>query len=254
MSNPGVPQGADGKRVSTAAMARLALAATLLLVVAGCPQSQPPDAPKEDQSLDSDIAKASYGLGYNIAGNVSAQYGEALDADAFSAGLSDGLKGAEARVSEQEVLAGINALNAEREASRQSASVANLERSRAFLAENGRREGVTTLPSGLQYEVLVAADGARPTVNDRVKTHYQGTLPDGSVFDSSVERGEPAVFPVNGVIRGWVEALQLMSVGSKWKLYVPPELAYGERGAGGRIGPNQALVFEVELLEILPPE
>ena len=108
-----------------------------------------------------------------------------------------------------------------------------------------------TTPSGLQYEVITAGDGATPKATDKVRTHYKGTLLNGEVFDSSYDRGEPAEFPVNGVIKGWTEALQMMKVGSKWKLYVPPELGYGERGAGGAIGPNAALVFEVELLGIV---
>lgn len=119
-----------------------------------------------------------------------------------------------------------------------------------FRAENAQREGVVTLPSGLQYEVLAEGDGASPGPTDRVVTHYHGTLIDGTVFDSSVERGQPATFPVNGVIAGWTEALQLMQVGDKWRLVLPPELAYGERGAGARIGPGATLVFEVELLEV----
>ncbi len=119
-----------------------------------------------------------------------------------------------------------------------------------FLKENQQREGVVTLPSGLQYEVIRMGDGKRPAATDKVRTHYHGTLIDGSVFDSSVERGEPISFPVNGVIKGWQEALQLMPVGSKWKLYIPYYLAYGERGAGADIKPYSALVFEVELLGI----
>ncbi len=119
-----------------------------------------------------------------------------------------------------------------------------------FQAENAQREGVVTLPSGLQYEVLAEGDGATPGATDRVVTHYHGTLIDGTVFDSSVERGQPATFPVNGVIAGWTEALQLMQEGDKWRLVLPPELAYGERGAGQQIGPNATLVFEVELLEV----
>lgn len=120
-----------------------------------------------------------------------------------------------------------------------------------FLAENAQRTGVTVLPSGLQYEVLKTGNGQKPKASDKVKCHYHGTLIDGSVFDSSVQRGTPAVFPVNGVIQGWVEALQLMQTGDKWKLFIPSELAYGERGAGDSIGPNTTLVFEVELLEIV---
>ncbi len=120
----------------------------------------------------------------------------------------------------------------------------------AFLAENGRKKGVTTTASGLQYEVINSGDGPSPTISSKVKTHYHGTLINGEVFDSSVERGEPISFPVNGVIKGWTEALQLMKVGDKWRLFIPSDLAYGTRGAGGKIGPNAALIFEVELLGI----
>ena len=120
----------------------------------------------------------------------------------------------------------------------------------AFLAENGLREGVVSLPSGLQYEVMAEGDGATPGLTSTVTTHYHGTLIDGAVFDSSVQRGQPASFPVNGVISGWTEALQLMQVGDKWRLFVPPDLAYGERGAGGLIAPGTTLIFEVELLEV----
>jgi len=127
----------------------------------------------------------------------------------------------------------------------------NLETGNAFLEQNKNRDGINTTASGLQYEVLVEGDGPVPTADDRVRVHYHGTLIDGTVFDSSVERGEPAVFGVTQVIPGWTEALQLMPVGSKWKIYLPSNLAYGERGAGADIGPNSALIFEVELLEIV---
>ncbi len=126
----------------------------------------------------------------------------------------------------------------------------NLEKGMAFLAENGKRPEVVTLESGLQYEIIVKAEGKKPVPTDRVKIHYHGTLIDGTVFDSSVDRGEPMVHAANGFIQGWNEALQLMSVGSKWKLYVPANLAYGENGAGKNIGPNETLIFEVELLGI----
>ena len=125
------------------------------------------------------------------------------------------------------------------------------EAGKAFLEENAKREEVTVLASGLQYEVLQAGEGDKPTASSTVKTHYHGTLISGEVFDSSVERGQPAEFPVNGVIAGWTEALQLMNVGTKWRLYVPSNLAYGERGAGGKIGPNTTLIFDVELLDIV---
>jgi FKBP-type peptidyl-prolyl cis-trans isomerase FklB len=127
----------------------------------------------------------------------------------------------------------------------------NLEAGKAFLEENKKREGVVTLPSGLQYEVINEGDGAIPKATDKVKCHYHGTLIDGTVFDSSVQRGQPAVFGVNQVIKGWVEALQLMSVGSKWRLYIPSDLAYGKQGAGGSIEPNTTLIFDVELLGIV---
>ena len=120
----------------------------------------------------------------------------------------------------------------------------------AYLATNGTRDEVTTTPSGLQYEVLVAGDGAMPALTDLATVHYTGTLIDGTVFDSSVQRGEPAEFPVNRLIQGWTEALQLMQVGDKWMLYIPPELAYGNRGSGNLIGPGETLVFEVELLGV----
>jgi len=127
----------------------------------------------------------------------------------------------------------------------------NLEEGRAFLEENKKKDNVTALPSGLQFEVLKEGDGEIPKATDKVRCHYHGTLIDGTVFDSSVQRGQPAVFGVNQVIKGWVEALQLMSVGSKWRLYIPSELAYGEQGAGGAIEPNSALIFDVELLGIV---
>lgn len=126
----------------------------------------------------------------------------------------------------------------------------NKDAGEKFLAENKTKPGVVTLPDGLQYQILKEGTGPKPTINDKVKTHYHGTLIDGTVFDSSVERGEPISFPVSGVIKGWTEALQLMPVGSKWKLFIPAELAYGDRQAGPKIGPGSALVFEVELISI----
>jgi len=130
------------------------------------------------------------------------------------------------------------------------AGAENKTKGEAFLAENGKRAEVKTLESGLQYEVITEGTGAKPAATDKVTVHYHGTLIDGTVFDSSVDRGQPASFPVNGVIPGWVEALQLMPTGSKWKLFIPSDLAYGPRGAGGDIGPNATLVFDVELISI----
>ena len=132
----------------------------------------------------------------------------------------------------------------------QKAQSANVEAGQKFLAENGKRDGVVTTATGLQYEVLAEGSGDSPKETEQVTVHYHGTLIDGTVFDSSVERGQPATFPVNGVIPGWVEALQLMKPGAKYKLFIPSNLAYGERGAGGSIGPNATLIFEVELISI----
>ena len=126
----------------------------------------------------------------------------------------------------------------------------NLEEGTKFLEENKKNKGITTLESGLQYEIITAGTGAIPTVNDQVKTHYRGTLIDGTVFDSSYDRGEPITFPVSGVIKGWTEALLLMKEGAKWKLFIPAELAYGQNGAGGVIPPNAALIFDIELISI----
>jgi FKBP-type peptidyl-prolyl cis-trans isomerase FklB len=228
---------------------RAVVLVALALGSAACDKGQD-DAKVTGPALDTEVAKASYGLGYNIAGNVNNQYGKALDAKAFAAGIEDGFARAEMKVPEDAVLAALNALNDAREKERGDLAQTNLAAAQKYLAENGKKPGVVTLPSGLQYEVLVAGTGPKPGQNDTVTTHYTGSLIDGTVFDSSVERGEPASFPVNAVIPGWVEALQLMPVGSKWRLVIPPGLAYQERGAGSRIGPNEALIFTVELISI----
>ena len=233
-------------RSSAVRIGRGMLIAALVVGAAAC-QKAPEPAPK-GPSLDTDVAKASYGLGYNIAGNVDNQYGKALDTKAFLAGAEDGFSGTAAKVPEDQVLSALNALNDARAAERGKLAETNLAAAKAFLAENGKKEGVVTTASGLQYQVLVAGTGPKPGLSDTVTTHYTGTLINGTVFDSSVERGSPATFPVNGVIPGWVEALQMMPIGSKWRIVVPPELAYKERGAGNRIGPNEALIFEIELL------
>ncbi len=144
----------------------------------------------------------------------------------------------------------LNALVEQRQAAADAAASANLDDGLKYLADNAKREGVVSLPSGLQYEVLTAAEGDKPTAEDTVTTHYEGRLIDGTVFDSSYKRDEPATFPLNRVIPGWTEGLQLMSPGAKYRLYVPSELAYGDRGAPGSIPPNSALVFDVELISI----
>ena len=198
-------------------------------------------------NLITELDSVSYSLGVNIGENIKTQF-EDINLDNFEAGIKDVLeKDVEVKISDNQAQAIIQSYFSKKQ-QKQSESV--IEEGINFLRENGKREGVTTLASGLQYEVINDGTGPKPTIEDNVTTHYHGTLIDGTVFDSSVDRGEPASFPVGGVIKGWTEALQLMAVGSKWKLYVPYDLAYGERGAGQQIGPYSTLIFEVELISI----
>jgi FKBP-type peptidyl-prolyl cis-trans isomerase FklB len=200
--------------------------------------------------LESVDQRVSYGIGYNVGSNVSRQPGLDLDAAALRAGLDDGLAGSPARLSEQDLQAAF--MEAQERAMQAAAKQgeANQTVAREYLEQNRNRPGVRVTDSGLQYEVLHSSGSERrPTRTDTVEVHYHGTLIDGTVFDSSVQRGEPISFPVTGVIPGWIEALQMMSVGDKWRLTIPPELAYGPR-ATGRIPANSALIFEVELLGI----
>lgn len=198
-------------------------------------------------NLITELDSVSYSLGVNIGENIKTQF-EDINLDNFEAGIKDVLeKDVEAKISDNQAQAIIQSYFSKKQ-QKQSESV--IEEGINFLRENGKREGVTTLASGLQYEVINDGKGPKPTIEDNVTTHYHGTLIDGTVFDSSVDRGEPASFPVGGVIKGWTEALQLMAVGSKWKLYVPYDLAYGERGAGPQIGPYSTLIFDVELISI----
>jgi FKBP-type peptidyl-prolyl cis-trans isomerase FklB len=199
------------------------------------------------QKLNNEIDSVSYSLGVNIGENIKTQFPD-IDLKNFEAAIKDvlddnkkpSISGADAQKTIQEYFTKQQA----------KASESVVEEGKKFLAENSKKEKVVTLESGLQYEVIKTGEGAKPTLNDQVTTHYHGTLIDGTVFDSSVERGEPASFPVSGVIKGWTEALQLMNVGSKWRLFVPYDLAYGERGAGPKIGPFTTLIFEVELISI----
>jgi FKBP-type peptidyl-prolyl cis-trans isomerase FklB len=196
---------------------------------------------------ETEMEKVSYSLGVNVATGVKAQGIESLDINAISKAINDVFEGNDLDISEEESMQVLQEYFGKIAAEKQAKSS---EVGIAFLAENAAKEGVTTTESGLQYEILSSGDGTKPNATDQVTVHYHGMLTDGTVFDSSVDRGEPATFPVNGVIPGWVEALQLMSVGDKWKLTIPSELAYGDRGAGGLIGPGATLVFEVELLGI----
>lgn len=229
----------------------------LALGLQACNQSADSGAGAADTAasvtLDTPSARLSYGVALGLGRNMAAD-GMDLDVDAFAAGLRDALSGAEPRLSQEEIQAEMMAfqekINAERQAEQQQLAANNAAAAEAFLAENAQREGVVVTDSGLQYEVLEAGDGPIPGPDDTVEVHYSGTLLDGTEFDSSYRRGQPVTFGVGQVIAGWTEALQLMATGSKWKLYIPPDLAYGSGGAGQVIGPNAALTFEVELLGI----
>lgn len=190
----------------------------------------------------------SYSLGILMAQNLQSQGFEELNAESMSSAISDVLNGETPKLSAQDANMILQQHMMKKQEAQHSEAIAEGE---AFLKVNGEREDVVTLESGLQYEVLKAGDGPKPTDTSKVKVHYHGTLINGTVFDSSVDRGEPATFGVGQVIAGWTEGLQLMPQGSKWKLFIPAELAYGARGAGGKIGPYATLIFEVELLEIL---
>jgi len=204
------------------------------------------------QDLESDEGKAGYSIGVNIGMNLVSQMPmDDLDADALVAGVRDALNG-ELKMSEEEIMAAIQAFSTAQQERMNAQLEAAVQAGRDFLVNNGQRAEVTTTASGLQYEVLSqgAAGAAMPDASDTVTVHYHGTLIDGTVFDSSIERGDPASFPLNGVIAGWTEGVQLMKVGDKFRFFIPPELAYGANGAGQLIGPNTTLVFDVELLEV----
>jgi FKBP-type peptidyl-prolyl cis-trans isomerase FklB len=197
--------------------------------------------------------KFSYALGMNIGSGMHRQ-GVDIDPNILVRGMKDALAGRKLLLTEDEARAAVmqvqNEVRQKQQEKAQAAGAANKKVGDEFLAANKAKDGVVTLPSGLQYKILTAGTGPKPAATDSVVCNYRGTLIDGKEFDSSYKRGQPATFPVNGVIKGWTEALQLMPVGSKWQLFIPPDLAYGERGAGNDIGPDATLIFEVELLSI----
>ncbi len=214
----------------------------------------PPTAPAAPAT---DKDKLSYAIGMNIGRQLKSQSVD-VDPATFAQGFRDAYGGTKTALTEDEARAVMTAFEKEMR-SKQAAAMAqtadkNLKEGEAFLAANKTKDGVVTLPSGLQYKIFKEGTGPKPTLDDTVVCHYKGTLINGTEFDSSYKRNEPAKFPVKGVIRGWTEALQLMPVGSTWQLFVPSALAYGERGAGGVIGPNETLIFEVELLSIQPKQ
>jgi FKBP-type peptidyl-prolyl cis-trans isomerase FklB len=209
----------------------------------------PAQAPVELKDLKQ---KASYAIGAEIAANLKQQEIE-VDPKALAAGVADALAG-KMKLTDAELKEVMNSFRTETmakmETRQKAAGEKNLKEGEAFLTANAKKEGVKTTASGLQYKVSKSGTGKSPKATDSVKVHYHGTLIDGTVFDSSIERGMPITFPLNGVIPGWTEALQLMKEGDKWTLYIPSKLAYGERGPGGKIGPNSTLIFEVELLSV----
>lgn len=196
-------------------------------------------------------AQASYGYGRQIGDQVKQAAFDGLDIEAMLNGIRDAMTDQPMAVDESLIAAAFQQISARMEAQQAEQHKEIKEAGESFLKDNAARPEVNITESGLQYEVLASGDGATPGASDKVRVHYHGTLVDGTIFDSSVQRGEPIEFPVNGVIRGWTEALQNMKVGDKWKLYIPQELAYGAQGAGGAIPPFSALVFEVELLGVL---
>lgn len=230
----------------------LTIPALLLLALpfAGCgKKSTQADTAQTGAVIQSNDQKVSYGIGHNIGSSLEHDKTVTIDQAALLAGITDGLTKAKLRVSEAEIEAAFNAVREKAMTALAAEAGKQLAAGKAYLEKNKAKPGVKVTASGLQYEVLKSGSGPKPTPTSTVKVHYHGTLIDGTVFDSSVQRGEPIEFPVTGVIPGWVEALQLMSVGDKWRLTIPSEIAYGPRGKGD-IPPNAVLIFEVELLAI----
>ena len=208
-------------------------------------------------NLDSHQAQVSYIIGRDLARNF-AQQGLDLDVDTLAGALTEGMQGLPSRLTQEQMQATMQQLQEQMGGADdddntqdpESMNNNNKAEGEAFLAQNASKAGVTTLPSGLQYEVITQGTGAKPSLKSSVTTHYHGTLINGTVFDSSYQRGQPATCPVNGVIAGWTEALQLMAEGSKYRLYIPSDLAYGKRGAGRDIPGDTALIFDVELMKV----
>jgi FKBP-type peptidyl-prolyl cis-trans isomerase FklB len=203
----------------------------------------------KDVELKSDKQKFSYSVGVQVGNNLKRQNID-YEPKAVAQGIQDALAGTTPKLTEAEMRAAIEAQQRQEMAKREAAAGKNLEAGKAFLAENKKKAGVVTRESGLQYKVIQDGKGKQPKATDTVSVHYRGTLTNGTEFDSSHKRGEPATFPVNGVIKGWQEVLPLMKEGAKWQVWIPSDLAYGARGAGHNIGPNETLIFEIELLAV----
>lgn len=230
---------------------RIASAFIATALITACSNGQ-----RDRVQLVNEVDSLSYAIGSDIGSNFKTQKLDNVNIDALAMGLRDGIDSA-SMLSEEEVQMVINSYMMKLKQERMEKERADAEENRVagekFLAENGKRKGVVTTPSGLQYEVITMGSGAKPTADSKVRVHYTGKLIDGNVFDSSVERGQPIDYPVGGFVKGWQEALQLMPVGSKWKLFIPSDLGYGSQaGPGGKIPGNSVLVFDLELIEILP--
>lgn len=237
-----------------------ALATGLLLSLTACGGSEPeatdtaaveeePAATEEAPGLSTNNEKVSYFIGLQMGGQVAQDPNLEVDIDALVQGIQDSIDGIEPRVPQEELMTALQEQRTQAQQQAQAKAAVNREAGQEFLEQNAARAEVITTESGLQYEILEEGEGPKPTADQTVKVHYHGTLVDGTVFDSSVNRGEPIEFAVTGVIQGWIEALQLMPEGSKWKLYIPADLGYGNVDRGS-IPPGSALIFEVELLEI----
>jgi FKBP-type peptidyl-prolyl cis-trans isomerase FklB len=194
--------------------------------------------------------RLSYAIGVQIGGSLKQQGFDDIDPAALGQAVADVLSGAKLKVSKEDMQAAVQAFQNKKMAEHEAQAKANQAAGDKFRAKNKKKKGVKVTKDGIQYEVLKKGTGKHPTTKDTVTVHYTGKLINGKVFDSSVERGQPATFPLDGVIKGWTEILPMMKVGSKWRIVIPPELAYGERGAGHVIGPNATLIFEIELLSI----
>lgn len=239
---------------------RIAISTTLcFLLMAGFTfaqdETKPADTKETPPPFDSLKDRASYTIGQNLASQIKFNDQLDLNLEIVLQGFKDSLEDKDSKMTERQMQEAMlelqKSIRDQQSKKEEMAAAGNVKAGKEFLAKNAKREEVTTTKSGLQYEVLKDGEGkVSPKPTDKVTTHYHGTLLDGTVFDSSVERGQPIDFPVNGVIKGWTEALQLMQVGDKYKLFIPADLAYGNRGAGDKIGPGETLIFEVELLAI----
>lgn len=240
--------------VTTRRLSTLFIAPLLAGALIACQEQAKEPAPV---TLDTPEKRLSYGIALRMSERMVAD-GMVMDVDAYALGMRDAFEGAEARLTDEEINAEMMAfqekVETEREAAQAQVAEGNGEAGAAFLAKNAQREGIVVTDSGLQYEVVTAGEGASPGPDDQVEVHYRGTLIDGTVFDSSYDRGQTVTFGVTQVIPGWTEALQLMKEGDKYNLYIPSELAYGAGGAGQVIGPNSTLIFEVELIKVLGDE